>query len=387
MKTFHVIDPFFRSIERVKGRLFRPFEPMFYLKLAFIAWLANMGQYGAGFNYKFDQENFNAIRRALTREQAVTEKSPVLQAADRNTNYQKVTFEPSGQRAQTTAQNTADANQNPSAAAADMDEDEPPPPPETVLTPTLSSVSVLLAIPILLIGTALMILILWLASRGRFMFISALTDSSRELSIAEKWRESRAPGNSFFQWMLPAAFGTMLFTAAIGLGFFCILNPILGILQTDPVSAALALSLFLTFCLLLPVIFVLATFLEFGPLLMLRRKITVWPAFKQILALIFSHILPLLKYYIFLIALYLGVGICLLIVMVLTCFLCCLWLAILYLPFLWVLLFLPLLTLKQYFIMEFAKQFGDDYNVYLRDDPAARKELPAGLPKAGTPAE
>lgn len=384
MKKIQVIEPFLRSIELVKSKLFRPFEPMFYLKLAFIAWLANMGQYGAGFNYQFDQENFNALRRALTREQAVTEKSPVLKAADRNTDYQKVTFEPSGQNVQSAAQNTAPAEKNPAAPASDADGEEIPPPPEPMLKPAISGVLAVFAIPLILV---ILVLMLWLFSRGRFMFISALADSSRELSIAEKWRENRTHGNSLFRYMLAAVFCTMMLSILFTLFLFSILTPAIWNKHWLQFSSHLALAILLTACFLIPLSFILVTFLEFGPLLMLRRKITAWPAFKQILSLIRSNFFPLLKYYIFLIALYLGFGICLLIVMVLTCFLCCLWLALLYLPFLWVLLFLPLLTLKQYFAMEFARQFGDDYNVYLRDDPAARKELPAGFPEADTPAE
>ena len=112
---------------------------------------------------------------------------------------------------------------------------------------------------------------------------------------------------------------------------------------------------------------------------MFRRQITAWPAFKQVFALVAANIWPVLKYYIFMIFASLVIGLCLILLFIVTCCLCCLWIAVLWLPYLWAVVFLPLLALRQYFAMEFAKQFGDDYNVYQKDEP--RETVPETAPE------
>ena len=213
------------------------------------------------------------------------------------------------------------------------------------------------------------------------MFISALTDETRDLSIAAKWKESKTEGNSYFRFNLAFAVLIMLYCAIFTPLFFLLLKLLLPALQTQSAST-LALAAFLSVILAIPLLFLTGVFHEFGTLLMFRKKIKAWAAFRQTVALTRDNILPLLKYFIFMIAVTLAIFFCLILCVVITCCLCCFWLALFYLPFLWVLAFLPLLVLKQYFTMEFAKQFGDDYNVYLHDEP----EIPAGETAETVPA-
>ena len=44
MRIFRVFAPFGNAIDLTIRKLFKPFNLAFYLKLAFIAWLANLGQ-------------------------------------------------------------------------------------------------------------------------------------------------------------------------------------------------------------------------------------------------------------------------------------------------------------------------------------------------------
>lgn len=391
MKHYGVIEPFRNSVELVKKKLFRPFDARFYLRLAFIAWLAHLGQYG-GCNFKYDfRKDLNAIRSILRKERPVAETSPVLQAADRNADYQKITFESrNGKDAaappEKTAERAGDAGTTAAAGnagSAPAQAPPPPPPPERTSIRTGGVPPVLLAILPLLVSVclAILLLVLWLLSRGRFMFISALTDETRDLSIAAKWKESKTEGNSYFRYNLAFAVLFMLYCAIFTPLFFLLLKLLVPALQTQSAST-LALAVFLSVILAIPFLFLTGVFHEFGTLLMFRKKIKAWAAFRQTVALTRDNILPILKYFIFMIAVMLAVFFCLILCVVITCCLCCFWLALFYLPFLWVLAFLPLLVLKQYFTMEFAKQFGDDYNVYLHDEP----EIPAGETAETVPA-
>ncbi len=382
MKRYDVIEPFRISVELVKKKLFRPFDARFYLRLAFIAWLAHLGQYG-GCNFKYDfREDLNAIRGILRQERPAAETSPVLQAADRHADYQKITFEIRNGKddaapPEKTTERAGDAGTTATAGnAADAPEQAVPPPPERTCIRTGGVPPVLLAMLPLLVPVCLAILLLvfWLLSRGRFMFISALSDETRDLSIAAKWKESKTEGNSYFRYNLAFAFLFMLYCAIFTPLFFLLLKLLAPALQTQSAFVPLTFAVFLSVILAIPFLFLNGVFHEFGTLLMFRKKIKAWAAFRQTVALTRDNILPLLKYFIFVIAATLAVFFCLFICAVLTCCLCCIWLALVYLPFLWVLAFLPLLVLKQYFTMEFARQFGDDYNAYLHDEP----EIPAG---------
>ena len=395
MKNLKVIDPFRSAINLVKKKLFYPFEPFFYLKLAFIAWLANMGQYG-GFNFNFDKDDLNAVRNVIFREQPAAENSHILNAANKNADYVKVTFENSNfsvQAASSKEEGKHDAQplqeQKTSAQTTPDNEEDIPPPPETPQTPVFSALLLLLILPFLLLIFAIIIFILWIISRGRMMFILALAENTRDLSIKAKWNESRTAGNSFFRYNLALAFLSLLFLGIFAPLFYVILKPFIQIWYSPATPVTLMLAVFLTICLALPLLFLIGVFNDFGPLLLIRRKITAWHAFKQIAALTGANILSFLKYYLFVIVVTLLIFLCLALFVLLTCCLCCLWIALLFLPFFWVLFFLPLLALRQYFIMEFAKQFGNDYNVYDDDDPAAESaeaaekteaELPEAVP-------
>jgi hypothetical protein len=52
-----------------------------------------------------------------------------------------------------------------------------------------------------------------------------------------------------------------------------------------------------------------------------------------------------------------------------TCCLCCIGLVILWLPYLWAVAMLPILTFFRFYSIEFLAQFGDDYNVYAVGSP------------------
>ena len=74
-------------------KLFKPFNLAFYLKLAFIAWLANLGQCSGGFNFPIDGNDLKTFLNSFRQEQPSFQNDPVLKTADGNATYEKVTFE------------------------------------------------------------------------------------------------------------------------------------------------------------------------------------------------------------------------------------------------------------------------------------------------------
>ena len=93
MRIFRVFAPFGNAIDLTIRKLFKPFNLAFYLKLAFIAWLANLGQCSGGFNFPIDGNDLKTFLNSFRQEQPSFQNDPVLKTADGNATYEKVTFE------------------------------------------------------------------------------------------------------------------------------------------------------------------------------------------------------------------------------------------------------------------------------------------------------
>ena len=391
MRIFRVFEPFGNAIDLTIKKLFKPFNLGFYLKLAFIAWLACLGQFST--NIHIPVNDLEPFLNAFIGEERVFLDAPVLNTADGNVTYEKVTAEDEKEAERVSVkvekgktEVTAPAqNENPPLSvniSSTKDGKLRFSGKEDKQTLTFRLLLFIIGVPLFLLSLALILVIVWITSRGRMMFISALADDTQQFSLREKWRESRVTGNSLFKYSVTVGILSLLFVLLFCPAFYFLLHPITKawIAAPDaPIAPAPAIfSLLLTFCIAIPFIFVLGTFKEFGTLLMFRRQITAWPAFKQVFALVAANIWPILKYYIFVYFATVATCICLILLFIVTCCLCCLWVAILWLPYLWAVVFLPLLVLYQYFAMEFAKQFGDDYNVYQKDAP--REAVPETAP-------
>lgn len=396
MRIFRVFAPFGNAIDLTIRKLFKPFNLAFYLKLAFIAWLANLGQCSGGFNFSIDGNDLKTFLNSFRQEQPSFQNDPVLKAAD-NASYEKVTFEEKKdaehisvkvEKGKTEATASAQNENPPLSVSISSTKDGKllvtgkEEKPASILQPLLF----IIGIPVFLLILALCIAVIWLISRGRMMFISALADDTQRLSLREKWRESRITGNSFFKYNIAVGILLFLFVLIFCPAFYFLLHPVTKTwiaAPSAPIAPAPALfAMLLTFCVAIPFVFLLGAFHEFGTLLMFRRQITAWPAFKQVFALAAANIWPVLKYYIFMIFATFAIVLCLILLFIVTCCLCCLWAAVLWLPYLWAVVFLPLLVLRQYFAMEFAKQFGDDYNVYQKDEP--QETMPETAPATAT---
>ena len=93
MRIFRVFAPFGNAIDLTIRKLFKPFNLAFYLKLAFIAWLANLGQCSGGFNFPIDGNDLKTFLNSFRQEQPSFQNDPVLKTADGSATYEKVTFE------------------------------------------------------------------------------------------------------------------------------------------------------------------------------------------------------------------------------------------------------------------------------------------------------
>jgi hypothetical protein len=68
---------------------------------------------------------------------------------------------------------------------------------------------------LVVIGLAVLVLLMWLGSRGRFMLIDCIVRNRG--AIAAPWREYRREGNSLFLWSLAIAGASLVLTAIFAL--------------------------------------------------------------------------------------------------------------------------------------------------------------------------
>lgn len=223
----------------------------------------------------------------------------------------------------------------------------------------LGSVAVLWVVGALL---ALIVLLTWLSSRGRFIFLDGLVRNRAE--IVEPWRRLGRVADSLFVWrlVLGAAF---LALAAVGLG--AVLWPAyiggeVGLLASWMVAVPLGL---LGMMLGLTAVYAFVFLDHFVLPLMYRFELSGREAWSRFLTLFRAYPGWLLLYGPVLLVLKIAAGLAVFAVIVLTC---CLAGCLLMIPYLGAVLLLPVLAFFRLFGLEFLMRLDPAVDPYPRED-------------------
>ena len=200
---------------------------------------------------------------------------------------------------------------------------------------------------------AIIVAIMWVSSRGQFIFTDCVVKN--RAAIAEPWREFRREGNSYFLFSLVFSFvgmlavGILVLIAAIPFGFFSGNDPSFG----APVIATLIILglIWLVLALFFALIF------HFMVPVMYRRRCSAKDAFLDVLQLVLRNPGPFVLLVLFGIVLTIAVGIIGTVVMCMTC-------CIGGLPYISTVLLLPAHVWFRSFKLLFVRQFGDAYDVW-----------------------
>ncbi len=218
------------------------------------------------------------------------------------------------------------------------------------------------------VGLALAILIIWISSRGKLVFLDGVVRD--RAAVAEPWARFATLGNSLF--------GFRLILGLIGIATFVALASLMvrDLLQiTGPIGFGdvLALSLWVAvFSPLLIAFMIVGLILEdFVIPIMWLRQVTVMVAWREALAFVSAHLGIFVLYVLLKIVLAIVIGT---IACVAVCVTCC----VAALPYLGVVLLLPLYVFRRSYSLEFLAQFGADY--------AALAPLPPAPPTPASPA-
>ncbi len=231
------------------------------------------------------------------------------------------------------------------------------------------AVILLVAAAIFIVILALGLLIVWLSSRGKFMFLDGLVHNRG--AVVEPWHRYREPANSLFGFRV--AFGLLVLlalalVAAVGFGLAwadiaretfgpaAIAAIVIGGFSVLVIAVAAGIVSALLNDFIVPVMYVRG-----------RRVREAWCVFWRELAQ--GHIGPLLLFYLMKVVLGMALGA---VAMIATCLTCCLTA----LPYIGTVILLPVFVFMRCYSLAFIEQYGPEWRVFAYDlEPA-----PAGPP-------
>jgi len=214
-----------------------------------------------------------------------------------------------------------------------------------------------------------LVLVLWLSSRGRFMFLDNLIHARTE--VAYPWREFQKEGDSLFLWQIVYSIIAFIIVGAIMGGFLILFVPAIAFdLPTVfglPVAIGLGTALFVIVTILSYIDYFLGYFIV--PI-MHKHRVSTTAAWGLFLPLLRSHPGSFALFGLFYLAITIAMGLAYVIGGFLTC---CIGLLLMALPYLGAVVTLPMSVLARFMNLEFLAQFGDDFNLL---DPLPEPVLP-----------
>jgi hypothetical protein len=218
-----------------------------------------------------------------------------------------------------------------------------------------------LAALLLLIGLALWVVILWLSSRGRFMFLHCVALNKGEVAVP--WRKFAHEANSLF-----------LFRLVIGLAGTVVTLPLVVIMALAAwrmiergrfaVGGVLGLvGLGLLLVLLAIVCWVIGRLTtDFVVPIMYRRGIKCLQGWRVLAGLLAGNLGRFILYFLFQIVLAIAIATVIITAVLATC--CCLG-CLLAIPFLGTVLLLPVLVFDRAYSLHYLAQYGPEFDAFL----------------------
>jgi hypothetical protein len=215
-------------------------------------------------------------------------------------------------------------------------------------------------VAVVLFGLALWVLILWLSSRGKFMFLHCVALDKAE--IEAPWSKFANASSSLFWFRLVLGLIGMVLTLPL---LICIAITILQMVlqsEADFAGVMTAVCLGLAFMLLsLVFAFIHKFMVDFVvPIMYLRGGscVAAWRGFYELLS---ANIWKFALYILFQIVLASAIGIIVLFVILLTC---CIAGCLMLLPFVGTVVLLPVLVFKRAYSLYYLAQYGPHYDVF-----------------------
>ncbi len=296
-----VIDPLEPAIEKVRSILFSPFDLGRWFVIGFCAWLANLGQGGGfNFNFPFDKHQHHENLPAQIHDFVMNNLALVI---------------------------------------------------------TIGSV-------LLVAGIIVAIVLLWLSSRGKFMFLHCVAQNKAEVKVP--WHKYSRQGNSLFLFQLVVGIASLVCV------IFCVAAGAAAVLAMKMygmkmiVFVPLLVFVISIFILLIIVFAIVLNFtVDFVVPIMYLRSCTCFEGWRQFLQILSHNKGRFVLYILFQIVIAMAVSVIILAVVCLTCCCACCIMAI---PYVGTVLLLPILIFQRAYSLMYLRQYGSQFDVFV---PAA----------------
>jgi hypothetical protein len=321
-REINVVEPVSPALERVKQMLFRPFDLGKWFAIGFCAWLALLGEQGGGGVNGFN--NFNTKTGAQ--------------------NHPAESFRHFWEQAREFTMNNL-----------------------YWLIPV--------AIVVVLLSIALGLLILWLNSRGKFMFLHCVALDKAEVS--EPWNKFAAQANSLFWFrVVVQLIGAVLILPMLVFIAVLVVKMILAG-APDVGAIMICVGLGMVFILLAIVFALIHKFTaDFVVPIMFLRGGKCLEAWKEFWGLLTANAGQFTLYILFQIVLGMAIGVIVVGVVLITC---CIAGCLMAIPYIGTVLLLPVLVFQRSYSLYFFRQFGAAYDVFPAAPPAPPAPPATGL--------
>ncbi len=216
---------------------------------------------------------------------------------------------------------------------------------------------ILLGIVLLIIFT---IVLVWLSSRGKFMFLYNVVHNRDEVSLP--WREYKKEGNSLFWWRF--VFGWIVFIVFMAFFILCFNTAKTLYYGNVPVGAMVwtIAGLVLLFLFLIITVSYISLYLnDFVVPIMYKYRLGINRAWIKFLGLFVRHIGSFIVYGLFIFILGIAVALVVIFFALVTC---CIGLLLIVIPFVGSVILLPVSYTFRALSVEFLAQFGENYNLF-----------------------
>ncbi len=233
--------------------------------------------------------------------------------------------------------------------------------------PIIITVAVVVLVFILTIG----IVLTWLSSRGRFMFLHCVAENKAQVRFP--WRQYRKQGNSLFLFRL-----ALMFMALFCFGILIAGGIVLGIVfgrGDSPGPIILIVAVFILLLIPLAIVFaIIGKFLkDFVVPIMYVNNSTCIEGWRRFTLLLSGNKGRFALYILFQIVIGMAIGAIVMLVVVLTC--CCAG-CIFAIPYIGTVLMLPILVFQRSYSLYYLGQYGSGFDVFARaQDEAAPDEF------------
>ena len=212
---------------------------------------------------------------------------------------------------------------------------------------------------------AVMIILTWVSSRGKFMFIDNIVHDKAEVS--KPWNDFSREGNSLFLWRL--VFGFISFFLVLGsiiVAFVVMVSLFTGetTLGTKIISVVGIIFEFIVLMIIISYISMLLN--DFVVPIMYKHRINTTQAWLKFLPVLFSNFWDFIVYGLFVFVLIILAVIC---VIFFGLFTCCIGFLLLIIPYIGSVVLLPVTYTFRAFSIEFLEQYGEDFKIFPKPEP------------------